>query len=159
MLEEKMITVNSRKIDGIIARHWDCRLLRVCGALIEAQGVFENEVDHAELGIIRRGTISHEYFWTDRWYNVFRFDEPDGTPRGFYCNICKPAEFDGRVLDYVDLDIDILVEPDLTYRIIDVEEYSVNANLMAYSDKLQTHVAAGLAACESHIKKGGFPFS
>ena len=159
MSEVRTITVNSRKLDGSIARHWNCRLIKVTGTLIEARGVFPDDIDHTELGVIRRGTTSYEYFWTDRWYNVFRFDDPDGTLRGFYCNICKPAEFDGRVIDYIDLDIDILVEPDLTYRLVDIEEYRANINFMGYSEEVQDGVADGLSACKSHIASGQSPFS
>jgi hypothetical protein len=51
--------------------------------MIELTGEFAEDVEHSNLGQIKNGTVSHEYFWLDRWYNVFRFHEPDGTLRNF----------------------------------------------------------------------------
>ena len=62
-------------------------------------GVFDLEVEHPDLGIIRRGTVSYEYYWLDQWYNVFRFENPDGPLRNYYCNVNMPPVFANNVLD------------------------------------------------------------
>jgi len=38
----------------------------------------------------------------------FSVREPDGSPKAIYSNIAMPATFDGSVIDYVDLDIDVI---------------------------------------------------
>ena len=45
---------------------------------------------------LHRERISLEYYWLDRWYNVFRFSDPDGKLRNYYCNVNVPPQFDGR---------------------------------------------------------------
>src|SRR5215210_5537237 len=83
-------TINSRKYDQSIRRSWQCRLLQQSGRLFVFEGVFDLDVQHDDLGIIRRGSVSYEYYWLDRWYNVFRFHEPEGQLRNYYCNINTP---------------------------------------------------------------------
>src|SRR2546423_5404458 len=102
-MSEAQIIVQARKHDGRLYREWPARLIEQTGTLIVVEGVFEEEIQHALLGQIARGTLSTEYYWTDRWYSIFRFREPDGQPRNYYCNINQPASFDGRVLSFVDL--------------------------------------------------------
>ena len=121
------ITVHSCKFDGRIHRRWRARVACQAGPLVVLSARFEEEIRHALLGHIARGTLSTEYYWTDRWYNVFRFSAPDGALRNYYCNINMPARFDGRVLSYVDLDIDVLVAPDFSYQILDEDEFTANA--------------------------------
>lgn len=139
-----MITVNSRKYDGSLRRSWKCELLGRDDSLLTLVGEFDSHVEHADLGHIAKGTISYEYFWFDRWYNVFRFHEPSGNLRNFYCNISMPPIFADDVVDYVDLDIDILVWPDFSYVILDREEYRVNAKAFRYSAELSANVEVAL---------------
>ena len=108
----QQITINSRKYDQSIRRTWTCELIERNDPLIVVVGEFDRDVEHPGLGSISRGTVSYEYYWLDRWYNIFRFHEPDGALRNYYCNVAMPPTLDNGVLDYVDLDIDIVVWPD-----------------------------------------------
>jgi len=154
----KFITVNSRKFDGSINKSWNVELVNCDNSLITFVGKFENEVFHSQLGVIRRGTVSYEFYWRDRWYNVFRFHEPEGNLRNFYCNINLPLNFVGNVLDYVDLDIDILVWKDFSYQILDSEEFEENADRFSYSDKMREKVRATQDELISLIETKTFPF-
>ncbi len=143
-LPDQRITINSRKFDGSIRRSWQCDLVEQNGPLYIFRGVFEQEVLHPDLGTIRRGTISYEYYWLDRWFNIFRFHEPDGQLRNFYCNISMPPAFENAVLDYIDLDIDVLIWPDWKYEILDLAEYESNARDFEYPDDVRFRVKAAL---------------
>ena len=120
-------------------------LRRQDGPLLVLDAVFDEEIQHDLLGTISAGTISTEYYWLDRWYNVFRFSDPDQKLRNFYCNVNVPPQFDGRVLSYVDLDIDVLVEPDLTYKILDEDDFEENARRYAYPAEVQANARRALA--------------
>lgn len=143
-LPDQRITINSRKFDGSIRRSWQCDLVEQNGPLYIFRGVFEQKVLHPDLGTIRRGTISYEYYWLDRWFNIFRFHEPDGQLRNFYCNISMPPAFENAVLDYIDLDIDVLIWPDWKYEILDLAEYESNARDFEYPDDVRFRVKAAL---------------
>lgn len=121
--------------------------------------VFAEEIEHDLLGTISAGTVSREYYWLDRWYNVFRFSHPDRKLRNYYCNINVPPRFDGRVLSYIDLDIDVLVAPDLTYKILDEDDFERNANFYPYPENLQANARAALAELTRLIESRSFPFN
>lgn len=158
VMQDETITVNSRKFDQSIRRTWKCRFLKRNGSLIECIGEFDEEVEHPQLGLIRRGTVSHEYYWLDRWYNVFRFQEPNDKLRNFYCNIAMPPTFENGVLDYVDLDIDVLVWKDFTVEILDREDFERNTVTFDYSDEMKSKVVESLAYLIQAIEAQRFPF-
>jgi uncharacterized protein len=157
MTRETIVTINSRKFDGSLRRSWTCRLARRDGALLVFEGVFDIEVLHPELGTISRGTTSYEYYWLDRWYNIFRFHEPDGPLRNYYCNINLPPELDGETLNYVDLDIDVLVWPDNTYEVLDIDEFEANALKFKYPAAVRSGASNALAQVIKLIERSGLP--
>lgn len=121
-------------------------------------GTFDRDIEHADLGLIHTGTISREYYWLDRWYNVFRFHSPDGTLRNYYCNVSLPPTFEKGVLDYVDLDLDIVVWPDFTCDILDRDEYAANAVNFNYPHSVRSKVAKSMADLSKLIEEREFPF-
>jgi uncharacterized protein len=147
------------KYDGREHRRWPARIARTAGSLLVLDAVFDEEIEHELLGTISAGTISTEYYWLDRWYNVFRFSDSNQRIRNFYCNINQPPSFDGRVLSYIDLDIDVLVAPDFTYKILDVDDFEVNAKRYGYPDEVQTNARRALAELISLIEARAFPFN
>ena len=157
-MPNQQITVNSRKYDGSIRRTWTCELAESVGDLHKFVGVFDRDVDHDELGLIRKGTISHEYYWLSRWFNVFRFHEPDGTFRNFYCNIGMPPTFENGVLDYVDLDIDVLVDKVFNYKVLDQKEFEANRKKFRYSAEISLQVENNLRELIRMIESKEFPF-
>jgi protein associated with RNAse G/E len=156
--KDKLITINSRKFDGSIKKSWNVELINRDNCLFTFVGEFKDEVIHSQIGVIRRGTVSYEFYWLNRWYNVFRFHEPDGNLRNFYCNINLPFKFAGNVLDYVDLDIDILVWKDFSYQILDSDEFLENAERFSYSDEMRKKVRAARDELISLIETRTFPF-
>ena len=152
------ITVRALKYDGAEHRRWSAVLVRQEDSLLLLDAKFEEEVQHDLLGTIAFGTISLEYYWLDRWYNVFRFSEPSGTLRNYYCNVNVPPTIDGSVLSYVDLDIDILVNSDLSYRVLDLDEFEENAIKYGYSDVVKEHAQQALAELITMIENRLFPF-
>ena len=121
--------------------------------------VFDEEIKHELLGTISSGTISTEYYWLDRWYNVFRFSDSNRKVQKFYCNINQPPSFDGRVLSYIDLDIDVLVAPDFTFRILDVDDFEENAKRYAYPYEVKAHARQALDELIALIEARAFPFN
>lgn len=152
------IIVRVRKYDGSEHRRWDAELTSIEESMIEVTGAFDTEIDHAVLGKISLGTVSVEYYWTDRWYSIFRFTEPTGDLRNYYCNINTPPSLVGNELSFVDLDIDILVEPDLTYAILDEDEFAENSLLFGYPDEIKLQVRSAMAELIQLIETQQFPF-
>lgn len=146
-----MFTVNSRKYDGSIRRSWDCQLIACDGETFELIGKFDHHVDHPDLGLIQAGTISHERFYLNRWYNYFVFEQPAGTLRNYYINICMPPKIGHGVIDYVDLDIDIIVWPDGRVVTVDIEEFEANAANFAYPPDIRRNALATFEQIEKEL--------
>ena len=136
------------KYDGHEYRRWSARLAQQVGPLIVLDAVFAEEINHDLLGTIQAGTISKEYYWLDRWYNVFRFDNR------FYCNVNTPPAFAGAVLTYVDLDIDVLVEADFSYRVLDLEDFEANE----YPADVEHNARRALHELIALVETRSFPF-
>ncbi|HLM57338.1 MAG TPA: DUF402 domain-containing protein [Pyrinomonadaceae bacterium] len=152
------VWVESLKYGGFLHRRWRARLEHSRGPLLVLEGVFEDEVRHPLLGLIAKGTRSTEYFWTDRWYNVFRFREPTGELRCFYCNVNMPPQLSEGRLTFVDLDVDILVAPDFSYSVLDEDEFEANQEKLRYPQEFLTQAARAREELISLIKAREFPF-
>ena len=153
------IQVRAYKYDGLLHRQWSAQLLSRDGSLIVLDARFSDEIIHDLLGTIAIGTHSLEYYWLDRWYNIFRFAQPDGKLRNYYCNVNLPPTFDGETLSYVDLDLDILVEPDFSYRVLDVEDFEKSAERYLYPIEMQARARRAVEELESMIQTRSFPFN
>ena len=152
------VVVRVAKYDGAEHRRWPALLAEQTGSLLVLDAVFEEDIEHDLLGKVASGTISIEYYWLDRWYNVFRFGDRDGNIQNFYCNVTMPPSFDGRILSYVDLDIDVLVKPDFSYRVLDLEDFEENASRYGYPAEVTEKAHAALAELITLIETRSFPF-
>ena len=155
----KTVNVRTYKYDGREHRRWRARLFLKRGTLLVLDAEFEEEIQHALLGTIALGTISREYYWLDRWYNVFRFLEQTGELKSFYCNISAPPVFLRDTLGYIDLDMDVLVAPDLSYTILDEDEFARNILKFNYPLEVQRKSRLALEELISLIEAGQFPFN
>ncbi len=153
------ITVRACKYDGREHRRWSAQLLRQQDSLLVLDAYFPEEISHDLLGTIAVGTHSLEFYWLDRWYNVFRFAEPDGRLRNYYCNVNVPPTLVDGTLSYIDLDLDILVAPDFSYQILDRDDFKSNAALYNYSKDMQKNAKHALDELVTMITARAFPFN
>jgi len=96
------------------------------------------------------------YFHRQCWFNiVYIFHE---TSPYFYCNISSPFTYHHNVVCYIDYDIDLIVNDDLSYKIVDEDEYEVNKEKMAYGKQVETYVKEHVEVLKEWIynKKGPF---
>ncbi|MDX6385092.1 MAG: uncharacterized protein QOK48_2665 [Blastocatellia bacterium] len=159
MTNPEQITVRVLKYDGSESRCWQTSLSRHEGGLIVLDAQFEADVQHELLGEIGRGTRTIEYYWLDRWYNVFRFLKPNQETRLFYCNVNTPPVMSEGTLTYIDLDIDVLVQPDLSYQILDLEEFEENSARYEYPEPVKAMAHAAVDDLISLIEGRRFPFA
>ncbi|GAA3778454.1 DUF402 domain-containing protein [Streptomyces coacervatus] len=62
-----------------------------------------------DFGFVRfeQGDVFTEYYWRDRWYAVKEVRDAEGTVKGWYCDITRPATLSGTELIVEDLDLDL----------------------------------------------------
>lgn len=157
--DQPLVKVRACKYNGDVHRNWQASVREQHANLIVLDAVFENEVNHPMLGCIPRGTHSTEYYFTDKWFNIFRFALPDGTLRNYYCNIAAPAALNGNCLSFIDLDIDILVAADFSLQVLDEDEFAINAARWSYDNATRTAVGQAQHEVISLINARAFPFS
>jgi len=75
--------------------------------------------------IIKNGDLFIETYYIDRWYNIFQIhDRDDGTLKGWYCNIGKPAVYESdEVISYIDLALDLWIDPGGKQTVMDRDEF------------------------------------
>ena len=69
-----------------------------------------------------------------------------------------PPRFDGEMLTYVDLDIDVLVEPDLSYRILDLKDFEENARDYNYPPNVKLEAQRAVDELIDMVETRAFPF-
>lgn len=151
----QQITVISRSFDFNIRKKWLCTLLSRNPPQLMCYGYFENPVNHPHLGMIPAGTLSLESFWSNRFYNLFVFFESNREIRNLYFNICLPATISSAAVDFVDLDIDIVVWPDGSFETLDIEEFQANSRRFSYPHSLYAAIHTTLAEITSLAKNCG----
>jgi protein associated with RNAse G/E len=152
------IEIISRKYDGRISKSWHAELAESRSDHIVVRGIFGDNVDHRKLGFIKRGTISIEYYWPDKWYNVFRFLEPEGSLRNFYCNVAMPPTISESIIDYVDLDIDLLADAELNFEILDLDEFEERSVTLGYPTDVIANARRSIDELVEMVKARRYPF-
>ena len=70
-----------------------------------------------------------EYFYTDRWFNIFAISATDGRRKGWYCNIAAPALVSEERVEQIDLLLDVWVNPAGQSLILDEDEFAADSSL------------------------------
>ena len=148
----RIYTVNSRKFDGTVRRSWKCEFVSRNDDRIDLVGAFEHQVEHRDLGVIEAGTVSYERFFFNRWFNYFTFEQPAGTLRNYYINICMPPEIGDDVIDYIDLDLDLIVWPDGRWKTLDLQEFEDSKLELAYPESVINKALETLRQMESLVQ-------
>jgi len=81
----------------------------------------------ADLGFVtfNRGDLFIEWFFSDRWYNIFQVHDGDSdTIKGWYCNITRPATITADTITADDLELDVWVTPKGALALLDEKEFS-----------------------------------
>lgn len=151
------ITIKARKYDGSLRRQWIAGVVSQKEDLTVAVGRFEFDVEHSDLGLIKQGTVSFEHFWRDRWYNIFRFHEPDGSLRNYYCNVAMPFTLEGETLEFVDLDIDVVIWPDGRVEVLDRDDFELNSVKFGYPEDVIAAAEQSLAELLTLVELGQLP--
>jgi len=111
-----------------------------------------------DFGFVRfePGDVFTEHYWRDRWYSVKEVRAADGTVKGWYCDVTRPAVLSGAELVVEDLDLDLWRSADGTdVRRLDEDEFAASG--LAESDPAAASAAvAALDELERRAREGGF---
>ncbi|MDF2557171.1 MAG: hypothetical protein K0R71_999 [Bacillales bacterium] len=97
------------------------------------------------------------YFHYQKWFNIIGMLRDDGIY--YYCNISSPFVYDEGTIKYIDYDLDVKVFPDMSYAILDEDEYAVHKELMNYPDELDKILHKNLEILIEWIETRKGPFA
>ncbi|MFJ2830905.1 DUF402 domain-containing protein [Streptomyces sp. NPDC087263] len=111
-----------------------------------------------DFGFVRfePGDVFTEYYWRDRWYAVKEVRDAEGTLKGWYCDITRPAVVAGTELLVEDLDLDLWRSADGT-AVLRLDEDEFAASGLATTDPVSAAAAENaLDELELLARKGDF---
>lgn len=116
---ERIVEERKRKLDGRVLRY-RCVALQMSP---ERAVLLYRTVRPADVGGVHvpAGSVSYGVYWADRPYNVYHFVGAAGTTLAYYCNAATDTRIAADVVDWVDLEADVVITPDGRARVLDME--------------------------------------
>ncbi|MED4603165.1 DUF402 domain-containing protein [Paenibacillus validus] len=96
------------------------------------------------------------FFVPGEWFNIVALMEEQGIR--YYCNIASPPYVNGRVITYIDYDLDVIRLPAGDIHVVDQEEYERHKQMYHYSAIVDTKVKQGLHDLLARVRGGEPPF-
>ncbi|MFG2942772.1 DUF402 domain-containing protein [Streptomyces sp. NPDC048282] len=136
---------------------YPAELLHDDGTRIAVRAPWAGDVTR-DFGFVRfeQGDVFTEFYWRDRWYAVKEVRAADGTLKGWYCDVTRPATLTGTELVVEDLDLDLWRSADGTdVRRLDEDEFA-ESGLAERDPEAAAAAVAALDALETLARAGGF---
>ncbi|MFZ4813855.1 MAG: DUF402 domain-containing protein [Phototrophicaceae bacterium] len=135
------ITVYKQNALGAKVLSYSGELLAQGETWLHLRAVFQ--VERAQITpdmVFVRGDMFDEWFYTDRWYNVFRVtDGVTGALKGWYCNVTRPAVWDEDSVRSNDLALDVAISPTGQITVLDEDEFTALA--LSSHEQANAHTA------------------
>ncbi|RCW62833.1 nucleoside tri-diphosphate phosphatase [Saliterribacillus persicus] len=151
------IQIKSYKHNGNIHRVWDTTTI-LKGTSNVVIGANDKTIVTESDG---RNWVTREpaicYFHAEYWFNIIGMLRDDGIY--YYCNISSPFVFEKGAVKYIDYDLDVKVFPDMTYILLDEDEYEVHRHEMDYPKELDGILWRNVEYLLRWIRQRKGPFS
>ncbi|MDL4841875.1 nucleoside tri-diphosphate phosphatase [Aquibacillus rhizosphaerae] len=151
------IQIHSYKHNGQLHRVWQSSMIlkgTSTSAIIANDKTLVTESD-GRTWITREPAIC--YFHSNYWFNVIGMLRNDGIY--YYCNISSPFVYENNIIKYIDYDLDIKVFPDMTYTLLDEDEYELHSKIMNYPKGLDRILQNNINYLVHWIRQRKGPFS
>ncbi len=124
-LMAESITVKKLDLNHDLVIAYDGQILERTPDAIVLEARFNRETRDLGYAVLEHNDRFVERFFADRWYNIFEIHSAhDDHLKGWYCNIVKPASFSAEAIEQVDLALDVWVNPDGSYHVLDQDEFN-----------------------------------
>lgn len=98
------------------------------------------------------------YFWPDRWYNVFRYDDPYRGLMGLHCHIAPPPDIEPAHVGFTDLGMGLWVPRGGEPEVRDRPAYERQAEEYGYPPDVRASAEAALDELRALVASAAFPF-
>jgi predicted RNA-binding protein associated with RNAse of E/G family len=142
--------------------HLGEKLLEYSGEVLMAgktwvciEATYNNPDKDAGYVVFRHGDTFVEWYYSERWYNVFElYDVDDGQHKGWYCNITRPAKISEDLITADDLALDVFVTPEGEITVLDEDEFAA----LNLPPNEQRAVRDAVRAIRRAVENGDSPF-
>ncbi len=118
------LTVKKLGLNHEVLITYDGQVLERTPEAVVLEARFSRETMDLGYAVLEHHDRFVEHFYANRWYNIFEIHSVhDDHLKGWYCNIVKPATFTADAIEQVDLALDLWINPDGSYQILDREEF------------------------------------
>ena len=119
-----LLTVKKLNLNHELIIAYDGEVLERTPEAIVLEARFSRETMDLGYAVLEHHDRFVEHFFADRWYNIFEIHSVhDDHLKGWYCNIVKPAAFGAETIEQVDLALDVWINPDGSYHVLDRDEF------------------------------------
>ncbi len=118
------LTVRKFNLNQELVIAYDGTLLERTADTIVLEARFQRETMDLGYTILEHDDRFIEHFFDNRWYNIFEIHSVhDDHLKGWYCNIARPAVFSEATIEQIDLALDVWINPDGSYHVLDQDEF------------------------------------
>ncbi len=154
VLMEETVRVYKLNPDGSEKLHYDGVVLRRTATEIVLRAPWVRGEYPLGYVTFEPGDVFVEYFYADRWYNVFAIHGADGRFKGWYSNVTRPAVFGPGEVRAEDLALDVWVWPDRRMLVLDEDEFAA----LELTPEEQSAARAALEEIQRRAWEGEEPF-
>ena len=124
-LDESTLNTRVRKFfyDGTPSYRWKGRVVEQDDEQMVLEAYFKGDFRDLGYVVFERDDQFIEFYYFNRWYNIFQIYSKTGVLKGWYCNITRPATLVDGEVHFTDLALDLWARPDGTSLPLDVEEF------------------------------------
>lgn len=152
------IRIVSMKHNHSFHRSWENNLLLYEDSQVLIGGNNRTIVKESDDKEWRTDSSALFYFPRYYWFNIVTIFENNNTYY-FYCNLSSPFSYENNTLFYTDYDIDVIVQQDGSFEIVDLDEYKVNSKTMHYPQEIKDKLMQQLKVLQRWIQQGQNPFN
>ncbi|WP_149180604.1 DUF402 domain-containing protein [Streptomyces sp. TRM49041] len=154
--------MSARPIDVVLVKagrtkiRYPAEVIADDGVLLTVRAAWAGGVVR-DFGFVRfePGDVFTEHYWRDRWYSVKEVRAADGSLKGWYCDITRPASVTATEVTVEDLDLDLWVSADRG-QVLRLDEDEFAASGLAERDPdAAARAVETLDALEALARRGG----
>ncbi|HJT59731.1 MAG TPA: DUF402 domain-containing protein [Ktedonobacteraceae bacterium] len=136
-----MITVVKQNPRGEPKIRYTGEVIEYLHAGVVIQAYWQQPVKDLGYTQFEPGDSFKEYYYSDRWFNIFDIARAGGERKGWYCNVAQPASISDEYIQQIDLLLDVWVDPTGKTLILDEDEFEADTTL---SDEQREGARQGL---------------
>lgn len=131
MFSTSQYSVRKQNTRGVVVVSYDARLAERLPDGVRLKAKWTRPPLPLGYTTFEPGDHFTEWFYTNRWYNIFEIHAADGALKGWYCNIAEPATITADSVTCRDLLLDLWVSPEGQTQVLDEDEFAADTALDA----------------------------